>query len=86
MQQVLASQAANFRKDHPLYQEVRQAFGNGLLTSQDTDYLRQRRLVQPLFTKRRVDGYAAAVTTEADTLVDRWRTADAHTVDLIPTK
>lgn len=84
VQQILASQATNFRKDHPLYEEVRQAFGNGLLTSQDTDYLRQRRLVQPLFTKRRVDSYAAAVTTEADTLVDRWRTADAHTVDLIP--
>ncbi|WSB72183.1 cytochrome P450 [Streptomyces decoyicus] len=84
VQQILASQATNFRKDHPLYEEVRQAFGNGLLTSQDTDYLRQRRLVQPLFTKRRVDSYAAAVTTEADTLVDHWRTADAHTVDLIP--
>ncbi|MGW7574763.1 cytochrome P450 [Streptomyces sp. NPDC054765] len=84
VQQVLASQGANFRKDHPLYEEVRQAFGNGLLTSQDTDYLRQRRLVQPLFTKRRVDGYAAAVATEAGTLADRWRTAEGNTVDLVP--
>ncbi|MFF9781218.1 cytochrome P450 [Streptomyces nigrescens] len=84
VQQILASQAANFRKDHPLYEEVRQAFGNGLLTSQDADYLRQRRLVQPLFTKRRVDGYASAVTTEAATLADRWRTADDTTVDLVP--
>ncbi|MCF3146748.1 cytochrome P450 [Streptomyces platensis] len=83
VQQILASQAANFRKDHPLYEEVRQAFGNGLLTSQDADYLRQRRLVQPLFTKRRVDGYASAVTTEAATLADRWRTAGG-TVDLVP--
>ncbi|WP_336054165.1 cytochrome P450 [Streptomyces sp. CA2R101] len=84
VQQILASQAANFRKDHPLYEEVRQAFGNGLLTSQDSDYLRQRRLVQPLFTKRRVDSYAAAVTTEAGTLAERWRTAGGHTVDLVP--
>ncbi|MEU8683616.1 cytochrome P450 [Streptomyces sp. NPDC048611] len=83
VQQILASQAANFRKDHPLYEEVRQAFGNGLLTSQDADYRRQRRLVQPLFTTRRVDGYASAVTTEAAALADRWRTADA-TVDLVP--
>ncbi|MFH8681360.1 cytochrome P450 [Streptomyces lydicus] len=84
VQQVLASQAANFRKDHPLYEEVRQSFGNGLLTSQDADYLRQRRLVQPLFTKRRVDGYASAVTTEAGTLADRWHTARDQTVDLVP--
>ncbi|MGA5563978.1 cytochrome P450 [Streptomyces platensis] len=84
VQQILASQAANFRKDHPLYEEVRQAFGNGLLTSQDADYLRQRRLVQPLFTKRRVDGYASAVTTEAAGLADRWRTAAGNTVDLVP--
>ncbi|MFF4602247.1 cytochrome P450 [Streptomyces sp. NPDC001339] len=84
VQQILASQAANFRKDHPFYEEVRQSFGNGLLTSQDTDYLRQRRLVQPLFTKRRVDGYAAAVATEAGALADRWRTARNDTVDLVP--
>ncbi|MGW1378487.1 cytochrome P450 [Streptomyces sp. NPDC002446] len=84
VQQILASQAANFRKDHPLYEEVRQSFGNGLLTSQDADYLRQRRLVQPLFTKRRVDGYASAVTTEAEALVDRWRSARTETVDLVP--
>ncbi|MFF8787501.1 cytochrome P450 [Streptomyces sp. NPDC015125] len=89
VQQILASRAANFRKDHPLYEEVRQAFGNGLLTSQDSDYLRQRRLVQPLFTKRRVDSYAAAITTEAGTLAERWRTAEGNTaegntVDLVP--
>ncbi|MFG2136858.1 cytochrome P450 [Streptomyces sp. NPDC048650] len=83
VQQVLASEAANFRKDHPLYEEVRQSFGNGLLTSQDADYLRQRRLVQPLFTKRRVDGYAAAVTTEATATAERWRTAHDGRVDLV---
>ncbi|MYT29791.1 MULTISPECIES: cytochrome P450 [unclassified Streptomyces] len=84
VQQVLATQAANFRKDHPFYEEVRQSFGNGLLTSQDADYLRQRRLVQPLFTRRRVDGYAAAVATEADAVAARWRSAADGVVDLVP--
>jgi cytochrome P450 len=83
-QQILATQAANFRKDHPFYEEVRQSFGNGLLTSQDDDYLRQRRLVQPLFTKRRVDGYASAVTTEADAVTARWRSVGDGAVDLVP--
>lgn len=81
-QQVLASQAANFRKDNALYQEVREALGNGLLTSQDEDYLRQRRLVQPLFTKRRVDGYAEAVATETASALVAWEAAPDGVVDV----
>jgi cytochrome P450 len=75
-QQVLASQAANFRKDNQFYEELRLSAGNGLLTSQDADYLRQRRLIQPLFTKRRVDGYASAVTLEAAAAAERWHGTD----------
>ena len=75
-QQVLATRAANFRKDNAFYEELRESVGNGLLTSQDDDYLRQRRLIQPLFTRRRVDGYAAARSpTEAD---GRWSSAGAR--------
>lgn len=72
-QQVLATQATNFRKDNIFYEEIRQSAGNGLLTSQDDDYLRQRRLIQPLFTKKRVDGYAATITSEAEATAERWR-------------
>ncbi|MFE1551798.1 cytochrome P450 [Streptomyces sp. NPDC058718] len=82
-QQVLASDSANFRKDNAFYQELRESFGNGLLTSQDEDYLRQRRLVQPLFTKRRVDGYAEAVATEVTTLIDEWREGGTEVVDVL---
>ncbi|MEU4730480.1 cytochrome P450 [Streptomyces sp. NPDC023588] len=81
-QQVLATEAANFRKDNPFYQELRDAFGNGLLTSQDEDYLRQRRLIQPLFTRRRVDGYAGAVAAETQTVIDRWAQAPDGIVDV----
>ncbi|MFE9258783.1 cytochrome P450 [Streptomyces sp. NPDC006879] len=83
-QQVLATDSANFRKDNLFYQEVRESFGNGLLTSQDADYLRQRRLVQPLFTRRRVDGYARAMTIEAAALIGRWSDSPDATVDLVP--
>ncbi len=81
-QQVLATQSANFRKDNTFYQEIRTSFGNGLLTSQDEDYLRQRRLVQPLFTKRRVDGYADAVAAETRTTITAWEKAPGGTVDV----
>ncbi|MEU3402774.1 cytochrome P450 [Streptomyces sp. NPDC006670] len=71
-QQVLASESANFRKDNPFYGEIRESFGNGLLTAQDADYLRQRRLVQPLFTRKRVDGYAGAVAEETAGTLASW--------------
>ncbi|MGW7436187.1 cytochrome P450 [Streptomyces sp. NPDC054849] len=81
-QQVLASEAANFRKENPFYQEIRESFGNGLLTSQDEDYLRQRRLVQPLFTRRRVDGYAGAVAAETESVIAAWGEALDGVVDV----
>jgi cytochrome P450 len=82
-QRVLATEAANFRKDNAFYQEIRDSIGNGLLTSQDALYLRQRRLVQPLFTSRRVDGYARAITAEAEATSASWRDAPGSTVDLV---
>ncbi|MFB7285717.1 cytochrome P450 [Actinacidiphila glaucinigra] len=82
-QQVLATEAAGFRKDNAFYEEVRLSLGNGLLTSQDADYQRQRRLLQPLFTPRRVDGYATAVTTEATALAAAWHAAPDGTVDVL---
>ncbi|MFJ8621573.1 cytochrome P450 [Kitasatospora sp. NPDC093550] len=80
-QQVLGGEAANFRKDNAFYDELRTSVGNGLLTSQDGDYQRQRRLIQPLFTRRRVDGYAGAIAQEVKSLTERWRTAPDGVVD-----
>ncbi|WP_282703608.1 cytochrome P450 [Streptomyces sp. CC219B] len=83
VQQVLATEAANFRKDNVFYEELRQSVGNGLLTSQDDTYLRQRRLVQPLFTPRRVNGYAQQVADEAAELTEAWGAASDGNVELI---
>lgn len=82
VQQILGTDAANFRKENAVYAEIRASVGNGLLTSQDEDYVFQRRLVQPLFTRRRVDGYAAAIHTEAAATADRWAARPDATVDV----
>ena len=83
VQRVLASRAANYRKDNQFYEELRLSAGNGLVTAQDADYLRQRRLIQPLFTRRQVDTYARAVTLEADGTVERWRDVADGVVDVV---
>jgi cytochrome P450 len=81
-QRVLASSAANFRKDNRFYGEVRGAFGDGLLTSQDEEWQRQKRFLQPLFTARRVAEYADVMGHQVVHLTEQWRQRPAGTVDL----
>src|SRR3954470_21693744 len=82
IRRVLATEADRYRKDNRLYAEVRWALGDGLLNSQDDRWLRQRRFVQPLFTRRRIAGYAASMAEEAAELLTRWRPWDGRPVDV----
>ncbi|AEW95633.1 MULTISPECIES: cytochrome P450 [Streptomycetaceae] len=84
VQQILGTEASNFRKENDVYTEIRESIGNGLLTSQDEEYIRQRRMIQPLFTRRRVDAYAGAVHDEATATAHRWTTASGNVVDVVP--
>ncbi len=77
----MATEADRYRKDNVFYEEVRWALGDGLLNSQDERWLRQRRFIQPLFTRRRIAGYAEAMGEEAEELSARWRAA-GDTLDL----
>jgi cytochrome P450 len=77
----MATEADRYRKDNVFYEEVRWALGDGLLNSQDERWLRQRRFIQPLFTRKRIAGYAAAMGEEAEALSRRWRSA-GETIDL----
>ena len=79
---VLAGASANYRKDNVFYAEIRSAFGNGLLTSEDADWRRQKRFLQPLFGPKRVESYAAEMGEQVDHLVQRWRPQLPETLDL----
>jgi cytochrome P450 len=82
---VLAGRADEYRKDNRFYGEIRWAVGDGVLNSQDERWKRQRRFVQPLFTRKRIAGYAATMGEEAESVAARWADAartgepvDAH--------
>ena len=72
---VMATEADRYRKDSRFYRELRWALGDGLLNSQDERWRRQRRFVQPLFTRKRIAGYAEGMGAEAETLAPRWHEA-----------
>ncbi|TQC42215.1 cytochrome P450 [Rhodococcus sp. WS4] len=72
----------NYRKDNTFYQAMRDLFGNGLVTSQDDTWLRQRRFIQPLFTPKSVDTYAAVMAEEADRVAAQWHAYPDRVIDL----
>jgi cytochrome P450 len=72
IEQVLVSDARFFRK-HNGPRLVRALLGNGLVSSEDDTWLRQRRLAQPPFLKNRVTAFAPVVTDQAHRHIAGWR-------------
>ena len=79
---VLAGWSANYRKENVFYSELRSAFGDGLLTTQDAQWQRQKRYLQPLFAPKHVNAYAAAMTGQVQQVAQRWRARPPGTIDL----
>ena len=67
IEQVLVAQARHFIKHYALRMN-RLLFGDGLLTSDGDFWLRQRRLLQPLFHRDRLAGYGAVMVELAERL------------------
>jgi len=69
---VLQEHASNYTKDHFTYRLVSRVAGNGLLTSQGSFWLRQRRLAQPAFHRQRISAMADGMTRAAVELLEHW--------------
>jgi cytochrome P450 len=70
---VLQDNARNYHKS-PLYDKLRTVLGNGLLTSEDDFWLRQRRIAQPAFHRQRVAALAGVMAAAARDAAARWQT------------
>jgi cytochrome P450 len=69
---VLAGSRAGYSKRTRFYEQIAQAFGWGLLTSEGELWQRQRRLVQPLFTRKQIAVYSELMVDETAAVVARW--------------
>ena len=67
--QVLATDASHYDKQVPALAEFRRFVGDGLLTSDGDRWRRDRRIVAPLFTRKRIASYVASMSHSADVLV-----------------
>jgi cytochrome P450 len=72
VRRVLAGPRGAYTKGNRFYQMIAAALGQGLLTSEGEAWQRQRRLIQPLFTRKAIAGYAGLMAEEAAAVADRW--------------
>ena len=75
VRQVLAGSREAYTKRNRFYVQIAEAFGWGLLTAEGERWQHQRRLIQPLFTRRQIAGYAELMAEEAAVVVEAWQRA-----------
>jgi len=66
---VLQENAKNYSKG---YDRVRVLLGNGLVMNEGASWLQQRRLMQPIFHQRRLEGFAVTIVDETQKMLERW--------------
>jgi len=80
---VLVENYRNYHKSD-FYKAVRPIFGNGLVTSEDATWKRQRQLAQPAFHRQQIAAIAAGMMDEIDLMLDGWAQAarDGSPIDV----
>src|SRR5262245_21703062 len=77
IEQLLVTQNRNFIKHYAL-RLLAPTLGNGLLTSEGDFWLRQRRLIQPAFSKQRIESYAGIMVAHSERLIAGWRDGEVR--------
>jgi cytochrome P450 len=61
---------------------LRILLGNGLLTSEGDFWLKQRRLIQPVFHKQRLDRFVQKISESTDEMLATWETKQNESLDV----
>jgi len=69
---VLVDNNPNYDKHTRGYDVLREFLGNGLLTAEGDLWRRQRRIAQPAFHRRRIEGFADAMLADTLDMLRRW--------------
>jgi cytochrome P450 len=80
IEQVLVTDAKHYIK-HFGARAFKPVLGNGLITSEGAFWLRQRKLIQPAFSKARVQSYASAMIELTKEMLDSWQEGDRVQID-----
>jgi cytochrome P450 len=80
IEQVLVTDAKHYIK-HFGARAFKPVLGNGLVTSEGTLWLRQRKLIQPAFLRTRVQTYAPVMAELTDRTLDSWTSGKSVWID-----
>ncbi|MBV7333214.1 cytochrome P450 [Chloroflexi bacterium TSY] len=72
VQHILRDNAQNYVKGGPLWDTVRSLLGNGLVSSQGEFWLRQRRMMQPQFHRRRLAALTSLMIDAIEEQIQDW--------------
>jgi cytochrome P450 len=77
---VFVLSADKFMKGRAL-QRTKNLLGNGLLTSEGAEHLRQRRMIQPAFHRARIAEYSRSMVEFAQLMSDEWQEGEVRDID-----
>jgi cytochrome P450 len=79
--EVLVRQASVFHKDEITKRVGGKFVGNGLVLADDSFHRQQRKLIQPAFHHKRIEGYAQTMVDCVKKMLSRWRVNDRVNVE-----
>jgi cytochrome P450 len=79
IEQVLVTDNRRFIKNYALI-FLKPLLGNGLLLNEGASWLRQRRLIQPAFSRPQVESYAPAMVECTERLLAGWRVGEVRDI------
>ncbi|HJZ63579.1 MAG TPA: cytochrome P450 [Candidatus Acidoferrum sp.] len=79
IEKMLVDDARKFEKGRVMKANMR-LFGEGLLTSEGDFWLRQRRLAQPAFHRKRVNAYGATMVEYAERAMRGWKNGEMRDI------
>ncbi|MFN8612110.1 MAG: cytochrome P450 [Vulcanimicrobiota bacterium] len=81
VQRMLQDNHPNYgKKNSPFYKLMRHFLGDGLVTSDGDFWRRQRRLAQPAFARKRLEGLAPLMVSCTQDMLEEWRKLPAGRV------
>ncbi|ADB15475.1 cytochrome P450 [Pirellula staleyi DSM 6068] len=80
IERVLVTENKRFQKNFALQFFMRPLLGRGLLLNEGESWLRQRRLIQPAFSRSQIAGYTTSMSDLADRMLSSWQ--DGQPVDI----
>lgn len=72
VERALVGEVKNYVKQTRGYQVLRKLLGNGLVTSEGSFWLRQRRIAAPAFHKEKIAGFATTMQQCTDDMLRKW--------------